>query len=141
MALDVTNTHLALGSLVLVLVILVVLNVVMCRKLIRTRKGREVFVDWTQTLDEVEITVPLPDDKSSKDVECRVLPTSFFFAIKGLKPYPMLHGKLFKPVQSDQSNWQLWPVGAEPGKPRFVKVNLIKQKSSHWKDVLAPEED
>ena len=113
---------------------LLVLNVFLVTRLCR-RGSSSVDIDWCQSLEAVEVrppclrsrrwphsqsaracpsqvSVPLPKGRVSHDVKCEIMPTRFSLAIRGEKPEPYLSGTLFRPINVDESHWQLWPVGA-----------------------------
>ena len=162
---------------------LLVLNVFLVTRLCR-RGSSSVDIDWCQSLEAVEVwppclrsrrcphsqaaracpsqvSVPLPKGRVSHDVKCEIMPTRFSLAIRGEKPEPYLSGTLFRPINVDESHWQLWPVGArtrlaararaaacasEPtlsrpgaaeGEPRSIKVSMAKAKPSRWPTLFA----
>mmetsp|Transcript_19797 Transcript_19797/g.56892 ORF Transcript_19797/g.56892 Transcript_19797/m.56892 type:complete len:82 (-) Transcript_19797:6-251(-) len=65
------------------------------------------------------------------------MPTRFSLTIRGEKPEPYLSGTLFRPINVDESHWQLWPVGAAEGEPRSIKVSMAKAKPSRWPTLFA----
>ena len=106
-----------------------------------------------------QVSVPLPKGRVSHDVKCEIMPTRFSLAIRGEKPEPYLSGTLFRPINVDESHWQLWPVGARTrlaaraavlprahslsrlgaaeGEPRSIKVSMAKAKPSRWPTLFA----
>ncbi|KAL1495417.1 hypothetical protein AB1Y20_016785 [Prymnesium parvum] len=113
------------------IVLLSALNIWLCCRRRRLRRENESVVEWTQNLEEVEVDFPIPEGTSSRDIECRILPTSIRFCVKTV-PGAVLEGTLYRKVRPDECNWQLWPVGA----PKMAKLTLVKAKDGHWKSLL-----
>mmetsp|Transcript_35889 Transcript_35889/g.99198 ORF Transcript_35889/g.99198 Transcript_35889/m.99198 type:complete len:160 (-) Transcript_35889:339-818(-) len=120
--------------MLLLLAALVALNIWLYRK--RKQRENDDAIEWTQNMGEVEMDFPLPAGKTSRDVECKIMPTTIRFGIKG-ESKPMLEGTLSRKVVPDECNWQLWPVGA----PKTAKLTLVKAKEGNWKSILADGDD
>ena len=119
--------------MVFLLLFLVGLNIWLWR---RRKNGPETVVEWTQNMEELEVDFPLPEGITSKDIDCRIMPTHLHFALRG-HPEATLkvsrprmppgctrtplscttcvaQGTLLKKVKPEECNWQLWPVGTPP---------------------------
>lgn len=71
-------------ALLLLFAFLVYVNIKLWR---RNRANREAMtIDWTQDLDCAEVDVPLPPGRTSRDVTCKIMPTTIYFAFKGEAP-------------------------------------------------------
>ena len=117
--------------MVFLLIVLIALNIWLWR---RSKRVNETVIEWTQNLEELEVDFPIPAGATARDVTCKIMPTTIYFAIKG-HATPMLDGSFFRKVKCEECNWQLWPVGA----PTMVKLTLVKQREGHWTSVLAED--
>lgn len=81
-----------------------------------------IDIGLSQSVDAMELTVPLPAGKTKQDVQCAILPSSLMLSIRGVRPSPYLSGTFLRPVCVDDSYWQMWPVGARPPARRPAHV-------------------
>jgi len=97
--------------------------------------GTEQGCLWSQTDDEVHVSVAMPADARAKDCQCKILESSLSLTIKGSV---VLRGKLFRRVKPDDCDWA---VEEEKGE-RLLKLTLAKsiptKGTQHWPSVLAP---
>ena len=116
-------------AMVSLLIMLISLNIWLWQ---RRKNAPETVVEWTQNMEELEVDFPIPEGTTSRDIDCRIMPTSIHFAIRGqpeamikvksvtfshtphvaqFRALPSAQGTLLKKVKSEECNWQLWPVG------------------------------
>mmetsp|Transcript_12545 Transcript_12545/g.17379 ORF Transcript_12545/g.17379 Transcript_12545/m.17379 type:complete len:156 (-) Transcript_12545:1474-1941(-) len=67
--------------------------------------GETEHYKWTQTEQEVVITIIVPQGTRSKDVTCTIGPKHLKFGFKG-KPL-IIDGELYQPVATDESAWTI----------------------------------
>lgn len=60
---------------------------------------------WTQTLNDVDITVPVPVGSKSRDLVVEIKKGSIKVGLKGREP--ILAGELCKEIKVDDSTWTL----------------------------------
>mgnify|MGYP002878680744 CR=1 FL=1 len=98
-------------------------------------KGTERGCPWTQTTDEVEVTVSVPADIQRQQVDCKFFSTHLRLAVRG---EVRQEGPFYRKVQFDQCHWAL--EGA--GESRVLKVTLVKaaktKGTQHWKTLFVP---
>lgn len=82
---------------------------------------------WTQTENEVTITVPLPAGTGAKQVACVIHSTKVTAGVKGQPP--IIDGNLSKPCGADDSYWQLENGNCE--------ITLVKSEKKVWWDRYA----
>eukprot|EP00526_Cylindrotheca_closterium_P014009 CAMPEP_0113612188 /NCGR_PEP_ID=MMETSP0017_2-20120614/5966_1 /TAXON_ID=2856 /ORGANISM="Cylindrotheca closterium" /LENGTH=347 /DNA_ID=CAMNT_0000521205 /DNA_START=41 /DNA_END=1084 /DNA_ORIENTATION=+ /assembly_acc=CAM_ASM_000147 len=91
-----------------------------------TEPGKYV---WTQTLAEVSVTVPLPDNTRGKDLSVTIARTSLKVGMKKDKGEWIINAPLTKPAIVDDSFWTV-----EDGN-RLV-INLQKSNQMEWWDSV-----
>ena len=91
----VARSPIGMATLVTLTLSLLILNIYPFRRLRRRQAQETIDVQWCQTTEEVEVTAPMPEGASAKDVICRVLPTRIHLAVRGF-PLPLLKGELTK---------------------------------------------
>ena len=121
--------------------------------------GAEQGCRWSQTNDEVEVIVPMPNGARGKDVSCRMLATSLKISVQGSVvvevrcsaawPFASRHihylaslcvfaqGKLFRRVEHEESDWS---IEDSEGGVRILKLTLVKavptKATQHWTSLL-----
>lgn len=66
--------------------------------------GQTQNYSWTQTLQEAQVTIPLPEGTKAKQVHCVIKPGHLSAGIKQEKPY-LLDGDLFAKIKVDDCFW------------------------------------
>ncbi|ODQ66500.1 CS-domain-containing protein [Nadsonia fulvescens var. elongata DSM 6958] len=78
---------------------------------------------WNQTLQEVTITIPIPEGSRPKDLNVSIQKSKILVAVKGSDP--VLTGDLFALVSTDESTWTI------VDKKELV-ITLEKINSAEW---------
>ncbi|PIA34717.1 hypothetical protein AQUCO_03700176v1 [Aquilegia coerulea] len=78
---------------------------------------------WTQTLQEVTVTIPVPQGTKSRFVACEMKKNRLKVGLKGQPP--IIDGELFQSIKVDDCFWSI-----EDGK--FISVLLTKQNQMEW---------
>lgn len=90
---------------------------------------------WSQTANEMEVVVPLPPEMKSKDVVCKVLPSSISLVVGGKT---IVRGRLLRRVVAEDCDWMIEGTG----EARLLRLTLPKLtptlSSQHWASVLVP---
>ena len=60
---------------------------------------------WRQTLQDLSISVPVPQGTRSRDLQVSLMRSKLSVGLKGKDP--ILHGELFKDIRVDDSTWTL----------------------------------
>jgi len=81
---------------------------------------------WTQTIKDLDITVPVDGKYKARDFEVKITKTSLRVAIKGGEVF--IDGPLPKPIYLDESTWTLETVPA--GKE--ISIHLDKANGMEW---------
>ncbi|XP_050226344.1 protein BOBBER 1-like [Mercurialis annua] len=91
---------------------------------------------WTQTLEELTVTIPVPAGTKSRNVVCEIKKKSLKVALKGQET-PILDGELFATVKVDDCFWNL-----EDNKTISVLMTKF-DRQNWWKSLLVggPEID
>lgn len=80
---------------------------------------------WTQTEEEVVVSVPLPEGTTGKQVEVSITPTSFRCGLKGSPS--VISGPLYKPIKAEDSTWTV-----EGRKLLVVNLTKTNMKYEEW---------
>ncbi|CAM9253262.1 unnamed protein product, partial [Hapterophycus canaliculatus] len=85
--------------------------------------GRTENYEWTQTLQELSVVVPVPEGSKSRDIVCDISKSRLRVGLKG---QPLLvDGEMYNKVKVDDSFWTL-----EDGKE--VSIALQKENQMEW---------
>lgn len=79
------------------------------RRFAEPNKGNGGSTDkyqWTQTLQDVQVTVPLPPGSTAKSVVCKIMEKKITLGLKQKPAEEILSGEFFAPVVADESLWQ-----------------------------------
>ncbi|KKK16957.1 hypothetical protein P175DRAFT_0532237 [Aspergillus ochraceoroseus IBT 24754] len=83
---------------------------------------------WTQTIQDVDVTIPIPGNIKGRDMEVVLTKTKIKIAIKGQEP--LIDGDFPHPVRLDECSWTLETTSNPPGKE--VAVHLDKVNQMEW---------
>eukprot|EP01114_Cavostelium_apophysatum_P014639 TRINITY_DN3845_c0_g1_i1.p1 TRINITY_DN3845_c0_g1~~TRINITY_DN3845_c0_g1_i1.p1 ORF type:complete len:321 (+),score=106.38 TRINITY_DN3845_c0_g1_i1:122-1084(+) len=86
---------------------------------------------WTQTLQDLEVRIPVPEGTRSRDVACDLSKTRLKVGLKG-KP-PIVSDELCKPIKVDDSTWIL-----EDNKVLVIQLSKVN-KMEWWSRVVMSE--
>ncbi|EXJ95975.1 hypothetical protein A1O1_01100 [Capronia coronata CBS 617.96] len=82
---------------------------------------------WTQTLEEAEVTVPIPGNLKARDLVVELKKTHVKVGIKGQEP--IIDGDFPHPIQTDESTWLL---NTKSDGSKEIVINLAKGHGSYW---------
>ena len=68
--------------MICLLIVMIALNIWLWRRR-KQQRDSGPMVEWTQNLEELEVDFPIPEGTTSRDIECRIMPTTIRFAIRG----------------------------------------------------------
>ena len=94
---------------------------------------------WTQSLDEVTVSIPLPVGTKSRDIQCTFGCTDLRVHVGSKVDEPNasspvdVQGKLYAKIKSNESLWSLESSGSSS--PTLV-ISLEKVTATWWKTVL-----
>ncbi|MCJ1385404.1 hypothetical protein MMC17_008527 [Xylographa soralifera] len=91
---------------------------------------------WTQTIGDLDITVPVPGNLKGKDFTVVLSKTKLKVGVKGQEP--ILDGDLPHPIHVDESTWTLTTLppsdksaaNAQPSK--VIDIHLDKSNKMEW---------
>uniref|UniRef100_A0A1J3ICV9 Protein BOBBER 2 n=1 Tax=Noccaea caerulescens TaxID=107243 RepID=A0A1J3ICV9_NOCCA len=78
---------------------------------------------WTQNLQEVTVTIPVPDGTKSRSVTCEIKKNRLKVGLKGQDP--IIDGEFFHPVKPDDCFWNIEDQ-------KVISVLLTKQDQMEW---------
>eukprot|EP00002_Diphylleia_rotans_P020757 TRINITY_DN4032_c0_g1_i2.p1 TRINITY_DN4032_c0_g1~~TRINITY_DN4032_c0_g1_i2.p1 ORF type:complete len:167 (+),score=40.29 TRINITY_DN4032_c0_g1_i2:42-503(+) len=82
---------------------------------------------WSQSVDEVSITIILSPGIRGKDISCKITANKLFLQIKGQSP--IFDGTLFERVNSEDSCWTI--------DQQELNITLVKQKKHQvWDSII-----
>ena len=97
---------------------------------------------WTQTLSEVTITIPVPENVRGKDVSIAIEKTKIKVNIKGVSSSSssILEGALYKRILADDSAWTLESGGSSSSSSsssssysgKLLMITLQKDNTMEW---------
>ncbi|KAJ4504746.1 hypothetical protein HRR83_003123 [Exophiala dermatitidis] len=82
---------------------------------------------WTQTLEEAEVTVPIPGNLKARDLVVDLKKTHIKVGVKGQEP--IIDGDFPHPIQTDESTWLL---STKPDGSKEIVINIAKARGSYW---------
>ncbi|KAI9924588.1 hypothetical protein ASPWEDRAFT_172446 [Aspergillus wentii DTO 134E9] len=83
---------------------------------------------WTQTIRDVEVTVPVPGNLKGRDMDVVLTKNKIKVAVKGQQTF--IEGDFPHPILVDESSWTLETTSHPPGKE--VSVHLDKVNKVEW---------
>ncbi|KAB8227774.1 hypothetical protein ETB97_010864 [Aspergillus alliaceus] len=83
---------------------------------------------WTQTIKDVDVTIPVPGNLRGKDLDVVLTKNKIKVAVKGQEP--IIEGEFPHPVLLDECSWTLETTSQPPGKE--VAVHLDKVNKVEW---------
>jgi CS domain len=81
---------------------------------------------WTQTIKDVDITIPIDPKYKGKDLKVELSKTKIYASIKGGQVF--IDGEFPKPIKVDDSTWTLETV---PG-GKEISIHLDKANQMEW---------
>jgi len=82
---------------------------------------------WTQTLEEADVTVPIPGNLKARDLVVDLKKTHLKVGVKGQEP--IIDGDFPHPIQTDDSTWVL---STKADGSKEIAINLAKARGSNW---------
>ncbi|CCG82428.1 Nuclear movement protein [Taphrina deformans PYCC 5710] len=82
---------------------------------------------WSQTLKEVEVTIPVPEGTRGKDLSITIGKNKLSVGLKGKEVY--FAGTLTKEVHVDESTWTI-------DDQRELNIHLEKVSQEWWKAII-----
>ncbi|KAH1557164.1 hypothetical protein LV164_006515 [Aspergillus fumigatus] len=83
---------------------------------------------WTQTIRDVDVTIPVPANIKGRDLDVVLTKMKIKVAIKGQEA--LIEGDFPHPIIVDESSWTLETTSQPPGKE--VSVHLDKVNKMEW---------
>ena len=81
---------------------------------------------WEQTLGEVTAYIKIPKGLKPKDLVVKITSIDFLIGIKGKEP--MINEKLYKPIKSQDTIWQI--------EGETLTIHIQKQGKNEWWSAL-----
>lgn len=89
--------------------------------------------DWSQTIQEVTVQIPIPEGTTSKMMDIKIEPKKLFVKIKG-QDNPILNGELAEKVKVEDSFWSIEDK-------KFINITFEKAYEAIWKTVLIGDKE
>ncbi|KAL9122329.1 MAG: hypothetical protein Q9187_001121 [Circinaria calcarea] len=83
---------------------------------------------WTQTIGDLDITVPVPSNLKGKDINVVISKTKLKVGIKGQDP--IIDGDFPHPIHTDESTWTLETTSSTTTKE--IALHLDKTNKMEW---------
>ncbi|ODM23696.1 Nuclear movement protein nudC [Aspergillus cristatus] len=83
---------------------------------------------WTQTIRDVEVTVPVPGNLKGRDLDVVLAKDKIKVAVKGQEA--IIEGQFPHPILTDESSWTLETTPTPPGKE--IAIHLDKVNKMNW---------
>ncbi|OJJ89375.1 NudC domain-containing protein [Aspergillus glaucus CBS 516.65] len=112
----------------------------------KDRKAREdaeqaqLPYKWTQTIRDVDVTIPVPGNLKGRDLDVVLAKDKIKVAVKGQEA--IIEGQFPHPILTDESSWTLETTPTPPGKEIAIHLDKIN-KMNWWPHVVttAPKID
>lgn len=88
---------------------------------------------WTQALDHVEVTLPLPAGTRAKQLDVAIKRTSIRVAQRDGERAVLLEGTLPHPILLDDSTWS---ISSTPSTGTHLSIHLEKSTQTWWPHVV-----
>lgn len=82
---------------------------------------------WTQTLNEAEVSIPIPGNLKSRDLVVDLKKSHIKVSVKGQTP--IIDGDTPFPLNTDDSTWTL---STTPDKTKEIVLTIAKSAGSNW---------
>ncbi|KAI4110108.1 MAG: hypothetical protein L6R37_000001 [Teloschistes peruensis] len=94
---------------------------------------------WTQTIKDLDVTVPVAGNLRGKDIEVVMTKTKLKVGVKGQEP--VIDGELTHPILVDESTWTLETVSSPtpsqtPTTQKEISLHLDKSHKQTWWPAL-----
>jgi len=87
---------------------------------------------WTQSLEEVVVSVGCPKGTKSNQIKCKIRPNNLSLNIIGIEDGVIFADVvLFAPVDPEESNWSI----EDRGEKRILSITMAKGKKMRWLDL------
>ncbi|KAL4918922.1 HSP20-like chaperone [Aspergillus aurantiobrunneus] len=95
---------------------------------------------WTQTIRDVDVTIPVAGNLRGRDLDVVLKRDSIRVAVKGSEP--IVEGSFPHPIKVDESSWTLETTSNPPGKEISIHMDKVNQVE-WWAHVVttAPKID
>ncbi|KAL4885890.1 HSP20-like chaperone [Aspergillus karnatakaensis] len=95
---------------------------------------------WTQTISDLDVTIPVAGNIRGRDLDVVITKTSIKAAIKGGEVF--IQGDFPHPIKPSESSWTLESTSKPPGKEIVIHVDKLNQVE-WWPHVVttAPKVD
>lgn len=80
---------------------------------------------WSQELDHLEISLPIPQGTRGKDLAVKMTPTHITVALKNAQAEPLMNGQLAYEIKQDDSTWTI-------NDGCMLDIHLEKRNQSQW---------
>ncbi|KAL7649560.1 hypothetical protein ACMYSQ_011402 [Aspergillus niger] len=98
------------------------------RKAREAAEQAELPYKWTQTIRDVEVTIPVASNIRGRDLDVVLTKTKIRVAIKGQEAF--IDGEFPHPVIPDECSWTLESTSKPPGKE--ISIHLDKVNKVEW---------
>ncbi|KAI4127029.1 MAG: hypothetical protein LQ347_004763 [Umbilicaria vellea] len=88
----------------------------------------ELPYKWTQTIQDVDITVPVPGNLKGRDLDVVIAKKKLKVGVKGQSP--IIDGDLPKEIHVDESTWTLETLSSSSSKE--ISLHLDKVNKMEW---------
>ncbi|KAL4871368.1 hypothetical protein BDV12DRAFT_164176 [Aspergillus spectabilis] len=83
---------------------------------------------WTQTIADVDVTIPVPGNIRGRDLEVVLTKTNIKVAIRGQEA--IIEGQFPHPIKPSESSWTLETTSHPPGKE--ISIHVDKANQVEW---------
>ncbi|KAL4928332.1 NudC domain-containing protein [Aspergillus undulatus] len=85
---------------------------------------------WTQTIRDLEVTIPIDAKYRGKDLDVSLSKEGIRVALKGKDGEVFIDGSFPHPIKLDESSWTLETTSTPPGKE--ISIHLDKANKMEW---------
>ncbi|KRX01062.1 HSP20-like chaperone [Pseudocohnilembus persalinus] len=91
---------------------------------------------WTQTLDELQVYIPIESSLKAKQLDINIQPKEVNVQIKG-SVESFLKGNWFEPINSEDSFWTIEDGDVQDYNGKYIHLQVQKWKNQmHWWDCV-----
>ncbi|RDW69076.1 NudC domain-containing protein [Aspergillus mulundensis] len=85
---------------------------------------------WTQTIRDVDVTIPVSANLKGRDLEVELKKESIKVKVKGADGEVFIDGSFPHPIKTSESSWTLETTSKPPGKE--ISIHLDKVNQMEW---------
>ena len=89
--------------------------------------------DWSQSISEVTVQIPIPEGTTSKQLEVKIEPKKLYVKLKS-QDEPLINGELQEKIKADETYWSIEDK-------KYLNIVFEKAYEAIWKTVILGDKE